>query len=259
MILEFLKLKSLAASHLIARGEAVMVKRYQRKANLEDKIKVVQSAATPSLTIEDVQALLERNSGVTLQIDGREISLSPASLTVSATSKTGEASTAGLPSFAMADTAAKTEDGTEAEAAATETILETMVVPEPTEELLSEINGFFAEVSFSATEVDDIIANISKPKVVVSSVVDALPEYNASMSLAKVSIRRPDEDHAILTGTFISSSIFSGCGDDECDACGEGGEDEEGAIIMHYVPDDSTDRSVMTIELETGLIATLSL
>jgi hypothetical protein len=257
MILELLKLKSLAASHLISRGEAVMVKRYQRKANLENKIKVVQSAVAPTLTIEDIQSLLDRNSGVTLQIDGKEINIAPANLTVSATSKrTGEKSTVSSSAVVLTE-AVITEDGTEA--AVTETILETIVVPEPTEELLSEINECFSEVTFTATEVDEIISTISQPKVVVSSVVDNLPEYNSTMSLAKISISRPDEDHAILTGTFISSSIFSGCGDADCDACGEGGEDEDGAIIMHYVPDDSTDRSVMTLELEPGLIATLAL
>lgn len=257
MILELLKLKSLAASHLISRGEAVMVKRYQRKANLENKIKVVQSAVAPTLTIEDIQSLLERNSGVTLQIDGKEINIAPANLTTSVASKrTGEA-TSVISSAAVLTEGVTSEDGTEA--SATETLLETIVVSEPTDELLSEINGCFAEVTFTTSEVDEIISTISQPKIIISSVVDDLPNYNSTMSLAKISISRPDEDHAILTGTFISSSIFSGCGDDGCDACGDGGEDEDGAIIMHYVPDDSTDRSVMTLELEPGLIATLAL
>lgn len=257
MILELLKLKSLAASHLISRGEAKMVKRYQRKADLENKIKVVQSAAAPTLTIEDIQSLLERNSGVTLQIDGKEVNITPATGTVATKSaRAGEAATVTSSAVVLAETVSA-EDGTEA--AVAETLLETIVVPPPTEEMLKEIDGCFEEVSFSATEVEEIIASLTKPKVEVCSIVDNLPDYNSTMTLAKFSIRRPDEEHSILSGTFISASIFTGCGDDECDACGDGGEDEEGAIIMHYVPDDCVDRNVMTLELEPGLIVNLAL
>jgi len=259
MILEFLKLKSLAASHLITRGEAAMIKRYQRKEKLENQIKAVQSAAAPTLTIEDIQSMLERNSGaLVLQIDGKEVSIAPAAAKPAATTKRAGEAIVSAGYTTLTETVV-TEDGTEAEAAVAETILETIVVPEPTAELLEDISGAFSELTFTVEEVDEIIASLSQPKTTVQSVVDNLPDFNSTMTLAKISICRPDETEPVLTGTFISSSIFSGCGDPDCDACGEGGEDEDGSIILHYLADEGEDRSISTIELEPGLIATLAL
>lgn len=258
MILEILKLKSLVATRLIERGEATMVKRYRRKEAVENQIKTVLSVESKEVTLDGILALLENNTGMTLQIDGREVTLTPASA-VAAKPVSGGLTTA--PSLTLATTAVTevASDELEAEAAVAETILETIVVPEPSDELVEEISGAFGEITFTVAEVDDIIASIGTPKTVVTTPVEELPEYNSTMTLGKISIRRPDEDEPILTGNFVSSSIFSGCEDPECDACAPGGEDEEGAIILHYVSDEGPDRNVNTIELEPGLIATLSI
>lgn len=263
MILELLKLKSLVATRLIERGESVMVKRYERKMKLENQISAVESGAARALTLEDIEGLLERNNDVTLHVEGREVTLSTRSSSASAPALAPASATLSVePAIAASSSSTVTEtvaeeDGTEA--ALAETILETIVVPEPSDELLSEINGIFGEITYSPADVDEIIASIGKPKNVVSCVAEELPLHNSTMAIAKLSIRRPDEEDEILTGTFISASVFSGCGDEGCDSCGEGGVDEEGAIILHYIPEDTNDRSVMTIELEPGLITTLAL
>ena len=257
MILEVLKLKSLVATRLIERGEAKMVKRYRRKEALENRIKTVQSVTAPALTIEDIQAMLEGGNSATLHIDGREVTLTPAAAAKQVTGGLTNAPSLTLAGGTVTDVAI--DESMEAELVAAETILETIVVPEPSEELIDEISGAFGEITFTVSEVDEMIANIGKPKTVVTTPVEELPEYNSTMALAKLSICRPDEDEPILTGNFVSSSIFSGCEDPECDACAPGGEDEEGAIILHYVSDEGPDRNVNTIELEPGLIATLSL
>jgi hypothetical protein len=258
MILELLKLKSLVATRLIERGEATMVKRYRRKEAVENQIKTVQSVESRPLTLEDLQSLMDSNTGATLQIDGREVTITPASA-----AKTAAVGRTTLPGLSLAGTTvtevASADESLETEAALAETILETIVVPEPSEELRDEIASSFGEITFTVAEVDEIIANIGKPTTVITTPVEELPQYNSTMTLGKLSICRPDEDEPILTGNFISSSIFSGCEDPECDACAPGGEDEDGAIILHYVSDEGPDRTVNTIELEPGLIATISL
>lgn len=266
MILELLKLKSLVADRIIAGSEAVLVKAYEAKAELADKISAVKSVEAPSaLTIEDIQALLEKNMGVTLQIDGKETTLVPAAAATTAIKHAlaGVETTTGSVAVETAvttDHAASLEaENAEIEAALSETILETIVVPEPSDELLAEIHGTFEDTTFTAKEVDEIISALHAPKQTITTSARDLHTYNSTMSLAKFSILQPKDDEVVLTGTFISSSVFTGCGDIECDACGEDGPDAEGSIMLHYISDEGEDRSVMSIELEPELMARLSL
>lgn len=251
MILELLKLKTVVTDTLIKRGEAKLHKRYAHRDKLNHQIGLVQSCAPKSLTIEDVQELLSKNSGVTLQIDGKEVKVISSSRTAVV-----EESTAVVSASSTVAEVVAAEDGTEAELVV-ETIVETIEFAEPSDEMLSEINSAF-DTTFTLKEVEEIIASVSAPKKVVTVDAEDLPDMNRTMGVSNMIIRRPGSNVPIISGTFISSSMFSGCGDDECTDCGDA-MDEESKIVLNYIDDSMEDRQVMTIELERGLSVTLSL
>lgn len=227
MFLEFLKLRSRVADSLVAHAENSLAKRRTRSELLGRQLALVEASAPTEVSVSDLAAKLEADGAATvLSIGGRSITLQ----------QNGWAS-AGAPSAASGSLAAEVES-------AFETKVETLPVAET--ELEAAVNEAFGEVMFTAAEVEEMLRTRGAEPVTTMTVkAEHLPDLSETMTLARFKVYRAGETEVALTGTFISAVLFTGC---ENPACGNCGDAEDAAIVLHFVPD-GKDRSIISTEL----------
>lgn len=233
MILELLKLRILMTERRIAATENKMVKLYQRRDALGESCKTITKLDAKPLSIEDIKSILEDNTSVRLVVDGKTTLLIPDGASVPAGSVVA------------------------AEAATEEAAVEVIVVPEPSEELLAEIEHSFSDIAFTVDEVSDIATRKYQTKTVTRMTAADLPCNSQQLTLSHIRILDDEDDsNTVLSGTFIESAKMNGCGDPDCDGCNDDEDDEDDAdqrdtVFVRIIPDGSKDGGIVLVRVES--------
>lgn len=233
MILELLKLRVMLTERRIAAVENKMVKLYERRDALEESCKTFTKLDQKPLTIEDIKEILATDTSVRLVIDGKPTLLIP--------------NAADAPAGSVIA----------AEAATPDAAVEVMVVPEPTEELMAEIEASFSDISFSVDEATDIAVGKFKTKTVTRLTAGDLPCNSEKLTLSHIRILDDaDEANTVMSGIFIESAKANGCGDPECSGCNDGEDDEDDAderntVFVRIIPDNSPDQGIVLVRIES--------
>lgn len=230
MILELLKLRILLTERRIAATENKMVKLYKRRENLGESCKTISKMGEKPLSIDDIKTMLGNDQSVRLIVDGKQTLLIP--------------NAAGAPATV--------------EAAAAEVPVEVLVVPEPTEELMAEVENSFSDISFTVDEATDIATGKFKTKTVTRLTAGDLPCNSDQLTLSHIRILDDeDSDATVMSGIFIESAKFNGCGDPDCEGCNDDEDDEnevsdaKNTVFVRIIPDGSVDRSIVLIRVES--------
>lgn len=239
MILELLKLRVLLTERRIAATENKMVKLYKRRDTLDEACKTITKLDQKPLSIEDIKAILATDTSVRLMVDGKQTVLIP--------------------------NASGVADGSviAAEAATADTAVEVIVVPEPSAELMAEIETSFSDISFTVDEATDLATGKFQTKTITRLTAGDLPCNSEQLTLSHIRILDDsDGGNTVMSGIFIESAKINGCGDPDCEGCNDDDDDEDenerNTVFVRIIPDGSVDKSIILVRVESSFDVEIS-